>query len=112
MSADLHKQIEDMKLNSRVLAAQVNSHKNVIDALMVENLNCRCNFALSQDYLHEAHADMNKLKAQIEALHAQIVKLKEVPEEKPVVSELEQHAADLELLENADPVAQTDTDNA
>lgn len=76
MSEDLKKKVEELTLNSRVLNTQINSHKEVINQLMQENLNARTNFSLSQQYLGESVQNVQKLTTENEALKKENEELK------------------------------------
>ncbi len=77
MTEELKKEIDELKLNNKVLVAQVNAHKEVINQLMQENLNARTNFSLSQQYLNESLQNVTALKTEIEKLTKENEKLKE-----------------------------------
>lgn len=83
MSEQLMKEVEELKGQHRILSTQLNSHKEVINNLMQENLNARANFSLSQQYLGESvqvsqklNADISALKAEGDALKAEMENLK------------------------------------
>lgn len=83
----LKKENEDLKINNRVLAVQVNAHKDVINGLMTENLNARTNFTLSQQYLGESVQQSTALKAEVEKLKKENEELKKQVEELKVPAE-------------------------
>lgn len=90
MSEDLKKKIDELTLNSRVLNTQINSHKEVINQLMQENLNARTNFSLSQQYLQESIQNVQKLNSEVEALKKENDELKlklNPPAESPAVAD-------------------------
>ncbi len=68
MSEELIKKIDDLTINNRVLNTQVNSHKEVINSLMQENLNARTNFSLSQQYLGESTQKVQSLTNEVSVL--------------------------------------------
>ncbi len=77
MTEELKKEIDELKINNRVLSTQINSHKEVINSLLQENLNARTNFSLSQQYLNESLQNVTALKTEIEKLTKENEKLKE-----------------------------------
>ena len=81
MSEQLQKELDEMKINARVLTTQVNSHKEVINALLQENLNARTNFNLSQQYLRESGQQNMALKAELEKISKENEELKKMVEE-------------------------------
>lgn len=79
--AELKKEVDDLKINNRVITTQVNSHKEVINQLMQENLNARTNFNLSQQYLNESVQNASSLNAELEKHKKENEELKKQIEE-------------------------------